>query len=128
MKYNSTRVPKTERIAKLVEDLYAKMPEIEGARARLLTESFRQTEGKPLLMRKALSFAHILKNIPIIIRENELIVGSSTIAPRGCQTFPEFSYDWLEAEFETVATREADPFYIADHTKKELKEANSYWR
>ncbi len=128
MKYNSTRVPKTERITKLIEDLYAKMPEIESARARLLTESFQQTEGKPLIMRKALSFAHILKNIPIIIRENELIVGSSTIAPRGCQTFPEFSYDWLEAEFETVATREADPFYIADATKKELKEANAYWK
>lgn len=128
MKYNSTKVPKTERITKLIEDLYAKMPEIESARARLLTESFRQTEGKPLIMRKALSFAHILKNIPIIIRENELIVGSSTIAPRGCQTFPEFSYDWLEAEFETVATREADPFYIADRTKQELKEANAYWK
>ena len=72
MKYNSTKVPKTERITKLVENLYAKMPEIESARARLLTESFQQTEGKPLLMRKALSFAHILQNIPIIIRENEL--------------------------------------------------------
>ena len=77
MRYNSTKVPKTERITKLIEDLYAKMPEIESARARLLTESFRQTEGKPLIMRKALSFAHILKNIPIIIRENELIVGKN---------------------------------------------------
>ena len=128
MKYNSAKVPKTERITRLIEDLYAKMPEIESARARLLTESFQQTEGKPHIMRKALAFAHILENIPIIIRENELIVGSSTIAPRGCQTFPEFSYDWLEAEFETVAAREADPFYIADHTKKELKEANAYWK
>ena len=54
-------------------------------------------------------------------------MGSTTIAPRGCQTYPEFSYKWLEAEFETVATRKADPFYIADHTKKELLEADAYW-
>ena len=41
---------------------------------------------------------------------------------------PEFSYDWLEKEFDTVATRAADPFYIAEQTKKELKEANAYWK
>ena len=62
------------------------------------------------------------------IRDNELIVGSSTIAPRGCQTFPEFSYEWLEAELDTVATRTADPFEIAEETKAELKEADKYWK
>ena len=120
-KYDSSRIPKSERITRLVENLFAKMPEIEPARARLLTESFRQTENEPMVMRKAKAFAHILDNIPIIIREEELIVGSSTLAPRGCQTYPEFSYEWMEAEFETVATREADPFYISDATKRELK-------
>jgi len=127
-KYNSSRIPKTERITRLVEHLYAKMPEIESARAVLVTESYKQTENAPLIIRRAKAFEHILKNIPIIIREDELIVGSSTIAPRGCQTFPEFSYEWLEQEFETVATREADPFYISDKAKKEIKEANSYWK
>ncbi len=127
-KYNSSRIPKTERITRLVEHLYAKMPEIESARAILVTESYRQTEGEPLIIRRAKAFAHILKNIPIIIREDELIVGSSTIAPRGCQTFPEFSFEWLEQEFETVATREADPFYISDRAKHEIKDANQYWK
>ncbi len=127
-KYNTSRIPKTERINRLVQHLYAKMPEIESARAVLLTESYKQTEHEPMVIRRAKAFAHILKNIPIIIREDELIVGSSTLAPRGCQTFPEFSYEWLEQEFDTVATREADPFYISDRAKQELKEANSYWK
>ena len=113
---------------RLVENLFAKMPEIEPARARLLTESFRQTENEPMVMRKAKAFAHILDNIPIIIRDEELIVVSSTLAPRGCQTYPEFSYEWMEAEFETVATREADQFYISDQTKRELREADSDWK
>ena len=55
-------------------------------------------------------------------------VGSSTIAPRGCQTFPEFSYQWLEDELDTVATRTADPFYIAEETKAELREVHKYWK
>ncbi|MBQ8816750.1 MAG: glycyl radical protein [Lachnospiraceae bacterium] len=127
-KYNTSRIPKTERITRLVQHLYAKMPEIESARAVLVTESYKQTEHEPMVIRRAMAFAHILKHIPIIIREDELIVGSSTLAPRGCQTFPEFSYEWLEQEFDTVATREADPFYISEQAKKELKEANSYWK
>ena len=127
-KYNSVKVPKSERITRLVEHLYAKLPEIESARAVLLTESYRQTEDEPEVMRKAKAFAHILDHIPIIIREEELIVGSSTIAPRGCQTFPEFSFEWLESEFDTVATREADPFYISEQAKKEIAEADKYWK
>ncbi len=126
-KYYTQEIPKTDRIPRLVAHLYAKMPEIESARARLITESYKATEDKPVIMRRALAFAHILDNIPIIIREGELVVGSSTIAPRGCQTYPEFSYKWLEAEFETVAERKADPFYIADQTKKELLAADAYW-
>lgn len=123
-----TGLAKSERIAKLVEDLFAKMPEVEADRAVLLTESYKQTENEPIVTRRAKAFEHILKNIPIIIRDGELIVGSATQAPRGCQTFPEFSYEWLEGEFDTIATRSADPFYIADSTKSRLKDANAYWK
>ena len=126
--YDSSDIPKSERITKLVEDLYAKMPEIESARAVLITESYRRTEGEPIIMRRAKAFAHILENLPIVIRDQELIVGSTTIAPRGCQTYPEFSYEWLEDEFDTVETRSADPFYISEQTKQELKAANAYWK
>ena len=128
MKYYSKAIPKSERITRLVEHLYAKMPEIEASRAVLITESYQQTENEPMVIRRAKAFEHILDNIPIIIRDEELIVGSTTIAPRGCQTYPEFSWEWLEAEFETVETRAADPFYISDETKKKLHEANRYWK
>ena len=127
-KYYTREIPKTDRIPKLVEHLFAKMPEIESARAVLLTESYRETEGQPIIMRRARAFAHILDHLPIIIRDNELVVGSTTIAPRGCQTYPEFSFEWLEAEFDTVANRTADPFYISEQTKKELREVHKYWK
>ena len=125
--YDSTPLEKTERISMLVRDLYAKMPEIEAARAELITESYKQTEGQPIIMRRARAFEHILKHIPIIIRPGELIVGSSTIAPRGCQTYPEFSYEWLEAEFETVEHRPADPFYIGKG-KRQVSWRLHIWR
>ncbi len=126
--FNTTDIPKSSRITRLVDNLYAKMPVIESARARLLTESYMATEGQPVITRRAEAFAHILRHIPIIIRDEELIVGSSTLAPRGCQTFPEFSFQWLEEELDTVETRSADPFYIAEETKQELREIHKYWK
>ena len=121
-------VAKTNRIQGLIDDLFRKMPEIEADRAVLLTESYKETEGEPLVTRRAKAFAHILRNIPITIRDNELIVGSASKAPRGCQTFPEYSYQWLEDELDTVATRNADPFYISEENKEKLRSVHQYWK
>ncbi len=69
-----------------------------------------------------------MEKLPITIREGELIAGSNTKMPRSCQTYPEYSFEWLEAELDTVETRSADPFYIAEDTKKTLKEVHKYWK
>ncbi|MBE7011522.1 MAG: glycyl radical protein [Ruminococcaceae bacterium] len=127
-KYRIYDCEKTERITKLVDALFDKMPEIESERAVLLTESYKATESEPMIMRRAKAFAHILKNIPIVIRPNELVVGSPTKTSRSCQTFPEYSFQWLEDEFDTLATRSADPFHISEETKKALAEVHKYWR
>ncbi len=121
-------IKRSPRIQKLIADLYATMPEIEADRAVLITESYKETEGMPVIERRAKALSHILHNIPIIIRDQELIVGSATKAPRGCQTFPEYSYTWLEDELDTVETRTADPFFVSDSTKKKLQEVNGYWK
>ena len=121
-------IEKSERIQGLVDTLYEKMPEIESARGILVTESYKQTEHLPIIKRRSAAFAHILENLPIVIRDNELVVGSATVAPRGCQVFPEYSYEWLEAELDTVETRAADPFYVSEKTKAELRAIYPWWK
>ena len=120
-------IEKSSRIQKLIDNLYENMPEIESARGKLVTESYKMTENLPIIKRRSAAFAHILKNIPIVIRDGELIVGSATVTPRGCQVFPEYSYEWLLAELDTVSTRAADPFYISEKTKAELREIYPWW-
>lgn len=124
----SEYIEKSPRIPKLIDHLFEKMPEIEADRAVLITESYRSTENEPIIMRRAKAFEHILENIPIIIRPDELVVGSATQAPRGCQVFPEFSFEWLEAEFDTIEHRKADPFYISEETKNTLRNVYTYWK
>ena len=128
MKFYTEPIARSPRIPKLVDALFEKMPQIEADRAVLLTESYKATEGEPIITRRAKAFAHILEHIPITIRENELIVGSATRAPRSCQVFPEYSFEWLMAEFDTVHARVADPFFISDETKKTLSEVYKYWK
>ena len=91
-------IAKSPRIQRLIDHLYENMPVIEANRAVILTESYKATEDEPIIMRRAKAFYAICEKLPIIIRPDELIVGSNTIAPRGCQVFPEYSFSWLEDE------------------------------
>ncbi len=128
MQYTDYKIGKSPRIDKLIDHLFKEKPQIETDRAVLLTESYKATEGEPIIKRRAKAFAHILKNIPVTIRPYELVVGSSTVRPRSCHVFPEYSFEWLEEEFDTIETRLADPFYISEENKKILHETYKYWK
>ncbi|MBQ9757771.1 MAG: glycyl radical protein [Clostridia bacterium] len=121
-------IAKSPRIEKLKDNLFAKKPEVEVERAVLLTESYKNTEGMPMITRRAKAFRNILENLPITIREHELVVGSATKSSRSCQIFPEFSFSWIEDEFDTLETRSADPFVLSEESKKALGEVFKYWK
>lgn len=118
----------TKRVEKLKEEIFSATPYIEADRAIILTESFKQTENEPIIIRKAKSLEKILNEIPIVIRDNELIVGSLTKNPRSCQVFPEFSNQWLVDEFDKFEKRTSDLFKIPEETKSKLKEVFKYWQ
>ncbi len=126
--FNFKGIEKSPRIQHLIDNLFIKMPEIEPERAVLLTESYKMTEHEPIIMRRAKAFSHIVRNLPVTIRDEELIVGSATKSSRSCQIFPEYSFSWIEDEFDTIETRSADPFKLSDETKAQLKGVFDYFR
>lgn len=117
----------SERINKLASDLFSVTPEIEAERAALITQSYKETEAFPMIMRRAKSLEKILNEMTIVIRDDELIVGNLTQKPRACQIFPEFSNKWVSDEFETLAERKGDVFLISEEVKTSLKEVFGYW-
>ncbi len=127
-KFYKEPVAKSSRIDKLKDDLFKEMPQVEADRAVILTQSYKNSESEPMIRRRAHAFRDIAENLPITIRDNELIVGSNTICPRSCQAFPEFSYEWLQSEFDTIETRTADPFHISEDTKAKLASCFPYWK
>lgn len=118
----------TERIKKLKKAIIDAVPYVESERALLVTESYKETEGLSPIMRRAKAAEHIFNNLPVTIHEDELVVGAITKNLRSTELCPEFSYEWVAKEFETMGTRIADPFQIPKETAKELEGAFEYWK
>ena len=117
----------TERVKRLKRAIVDAIPYVESERAVLVTESYKETEGLSPIMRRAKAAEKIFNNLPITIHDDELVVGAITKNLRSTEICPEFSYDWVEKEFETMGTRVADPFQIPKDTAAELHEAFKYW-
>lgn len=117
----------SERVGRLKEEILSAVPCVEADRAILVTESFKETEDQPIIIRKAKALEKILNEIPITIRDSELIVGSLTKNPRSAQVFPEFSNKWLVKEFDRIGKRISDSYQISDEVKSQLIETFKYW-
>lgn len=117
------------RVSQLLDNFYAARPEVFAERAVLATRSYAETEGQPMLIRRAMMMKKILEGSTIFIRDGELIVGCKTPAILGSPLYPEVACDWVEQELNTIALREEAPFHLSDETKESLRaEVFDYWR
>ncbi|OIN25567.1 formate C-acetyltransferase [Vibrio barjaei] len=118
----------TERITRLKSALFEAQREISLERALLYTESHQQTEGEHTLIRRAKATAHVLDNVAISIRDDELIAGNRTIKPRAGIVSPEMDPYWIDKELDIFESRPQDKFYISEEDKAVYKETLlSYW-
>ena len=115
----------TDRVVRLRNMILTAKPYVESERAVLATEAYKETEQLPAIMRRAKVVEKIFNQLPVTIRPDELIVGAVTINPRSTEICPEFSYDWVEKEFETMEHRIADPFVIPKKTDRKSTRLNS---
>lgn len=117
----------TARIERLKGMIVNAIPCVESERALLATEAYKETEGLPVIIRRAKVVEKICNNLPVTIRDEELIVGSFTKRSRSVGLYPEYSFEWVAKEFDTMGTRMADPFEIPKETARELEGAFEYW-
>jgi formate C-acetyltransferase len=98
---------------------------VDVDRARLLTQSYRETEGQPWVIRRAKAVKTILENMPIVIKEGELIVGDPNGAPDEVRWYPEPSVYWIPEAVTTGGFSEM----VTDEERKEIVEdICEYWK
>lgn len=117
------------RIEKLIEDYRKAQPSVDIERARIYTESFKQTEGEDILIRRAQAFKDYCEKREIRIADQQLIVGDVARVPRAGAVDPVFHCGWLSEELDSISTRKQDPYQISEEDKKELREEIfPYWK
>jgi len=123
--YGSDGCPRVQRVRK---NLMAITPSICPERALLITESYRETEGQPMVMRRAKALDKILRNMSIYIEDEQLIIGNQASRGRAAPVFPEYSFDWVIEELDQFNQRSGDVFEIGEETEQKLRGLQSYWK
>ena len=119
----------TERVARIKARLLRDEREIDVERARYTTQSYRETEGEPMPIRRAKMLLHLVRHMNITIHPDELIVGNRSLLPRMGVIAPEGAVDWVDQELDILPTRPQDRFNIRPEQIKELREEIfPYWR
>jgi pyruvate formate-lyase/glycerol dehydratase family glycyl radical enzyme len=94
-------------------------------KARLITESFQQTEGEPAVIRYAKAYSHMLERIPVLIDNDELFVGEGASKPWGAEIDP-FLGVWKEDEIRGAVTD--GMVSIDDKDWPLIREIGRYWQ
>jgi pyruvate formate-lyase/glycerol dehydratase family glycyl radical enzyme len=120
--------PSTERTQKLKQTYMGPKPNLCADRSVLVTESYKETEALPPVLRQALAFDKVLSEMPIWIQDGELIVANIASRPRGAFLFPEYDDAWLKKELDSISMRKVDPWLLSDEDKARLKSCMEYWQ
>ena len=92
-------------------------------RSRLMTESFKASDGLPMVMRRAKALSHVLDNMGIFIRDWERIVGYQTSSPEGL--FHPIDMNWKSVQ--RLVNSDAGKTLLDDEERQELDELCQYW-
>ena len=117
-----------DRIARLKNRVLNTRPSMDLENAKFLTESFQQTAGQPLAVRKAKAFREQCRKKSVPIWDDELIVGCSGSRIRGGILCVDVCWSILDKELDTISNRPFDPFFLDDEGRKIFTDVvKPYW-
>ncbi len=94
MKIQDSKPSRGQRIWNSLRDLRDNAP-VCIDRARLITRAFKETEGQALIIRRAHAFETVMREIPIFINDEQLIVGDFGSKPMAPEFFPDLAASWV---------------------------------
>ena len=122
--------PVTDRAAKIREKYRNTRPRICIERYKIVTELYRENPQLQGVLKRAKNFKNICENLPVLINEDEVIVGWQASSYRACALYPETSFDWFLDELEagTIPLRDTDPYDLDDKDAEYILNTGDFWR
>ncbi|MCP3944120.1 MAG: hypothetical protein GY710_21945 [Desulfobacteraceae bacterium] len=103
--------------------MYREGISLDLSRSRLLTQSYKETEGKPMVLRRAWGLEKILEGMDLYIQDWEVVVGSNVSSPEGLF----FGIDMNWRSVKRVCDSKAGRSLLDDEGRKELAKMSEYW-
>lgn len=106
------------------------VPYVDVKRAKYFTESMKETEGQPLVLRYALAMKHLAEKLPVYIEEGQLLVGRvGTDKGRYGLLYPEIIGDIMGEGLDAAKNNLSAPLHIDDDDLRFVKEnIVPYWQ
>jgi len=119
----------TERVEKIREEFLRIIPSVSIERARIETRILKETEGEPTITRRAKVFATTVRELPIYIFPDQLIVGCTSERPLCSNITPAINIEMRKiGQSYILGWRTDNPFIdLNDDEKRELMELKPYW-
>jgi pyruvate formate-lyase/glycerol dehydratase family glycyl radical enzyme len=122
------KIVRTERISSLREKTFSNPRYMSVDQARIITRVYKENETSPVSQKRARALAASLREMPINLDPQELLVGNRTPEIRAGVIFPEAGISWIARELDSLPTRPQDPFRVRAANKKIfLEEIEPYW-
>jgi len=121
----SFTIKPTPRVNKLRDALLGLNPTASITRARIETRVLKETAGEPMITRRAKVFAAVVREMPIDIYPDELLVGCTSVRPRCANITPLSVLPKGRASsiaLEGTGTWQAGLSDLNDDEKRELQE------
>ena len=106
------------------------VPYVDVNRAKYFTESMKETEGLPLVLRYALAMKHLAEKLPVYIEEDQLLVGRvGTDKGRYGLLYPEIIGDIMGEGLEAAQNNLSAPLHVDVEDLRFVKEKIvPYWK
>jgi formate C-acetyltransferase len=119
----------TKRIEIAKKNYIYSKSSISYERARLWTESHKETEGQAVAIRRAKAFKKTCQELVVTIFQGELIVGATGEFRKCGILTPEFSWTWVDREMDNFDKRTQDPYEITQEQSDYIRrEIFPYWK
>ncbi len=118
-----------DRVNILKDRVIATRPEMDLENASILTKGFIESEGEPLVVKKARAFSKQCQQKSVKIWDEELIVGCSGSKSRAGILCADTCWSVLNEELDTISKRSYDPFHLNDTDRRIFEqEIRPYWK
>ncbi len=121
----------TARIDRMREAYFNFKPSGSIAKVRIETRILNRTEGEPTVSRRAKAFAAVLREMPIHIYPDQLLVGCTSVRPGCTNVSPGFSADGQKKAYvPLLGHRPSTKTFDLDLDEKRIlaEEIDPYWR